>query len=244
MRIRLVNLHAYIIHGASSVQRVFRSPKEFVFEEFGLRVVRKAKRLPEKDVALVAKDVSGPSRQPTGNAPEEDRIWRKFHEIYESHLIDTSAVSYLTKFFVSTMIRELSDVASEGPIKCGVDELMKSHMFRASTIALAGRGVFDIDPNFSKTFWAYDKDFVPLLYGLPRLFCWTGWNARDSCWKTVRSYLERGWQHVDWKICDKNNPTWEPNFGSKLVRERELMMEKYGISLDGRASFELGLIWS
>ncbi|KAF5631729.1 cytochrome p450 3a7 [Fusarium sp. NRRL 52700] len=244
IRMRLGNVHAYLIHGTRNVQQVFRCSKELTFEEFALRVAQKVKRLPAKDAALVAKDISGSSRLPLTETREEDRIWRKFHEIYEFHLIGASAVSALTELFIDTMIDELSTVGTQGPIEIGIDEFMKHHMFRASTIALAGRKVFDIDPNFADVFWDYDEDFMSLLYGIPKFLCRKGSNARDNCLETVKGYLDQGWQNLDWRACQEQNPDWEPNFGSKLVREREVAMEKYGIGLDGRASFQMGLIWS
>ncbi|KAI1048894.1 hypothetical protein LB506_004766 [Fusarium annulatum] len=244
IRMRLGNVHAYLIHGTRNVQQVFRCSKELTFEEFALRVAQKVKRLPAKDAALVAKDISGSSRLPLTETREEDRIWRRFHEIYESHLIGANAVSALTELFIDTMIDELSTVGARGPIEVGIDEFMKHHMFRASTIALAGRKVFDIDPNFADVFWNYDEDFMSLLYGIPKFLCRKGSNARDKCLETVKGYLDQGWQNLDWRACHEKNLDWEPNFGSKLVREREVAMEKYGIGLDGRASFQMGLIWS
>ncbi|EMT66136.1 hypothetical protein FOC4_g10006525 [Fusarium odoratissimum] len=244
IRMRLGNVHAYLIHGTRNVQQVFRCSKELTFEEFALRVAQKVKRLPAKDAALVAKDISGSSRLPLTETREEDRIWRKFHEIYESHLIGANAVSALTELFIDTMIDELGTAATQGPIEIGIDEFMKHHMFRASTIALAGRKVFDIDPNFADVFWDYDEDFMSLLYGIPKFLCRKGSNARDKCLETVKGYLDQGWQNLNWRACHEKNPDWEPNFGSKLVREREVAMEKYGIGLDGRASFQMGLIWS
>ncbi|KAM0222085.1 hypothetical protein ACHAPA_009664 [Fusarium lateritium] len=244
IRMRLGNVHAYLIHGTKNVQQVFRCSKELTFEEFALRVAQKVKRLPAHDAALVAKDISGSSRLPLTETRDEDRIWRKFHEIYEHHLIGSTAVSALTELFINTMIDELSTVATQGPIEIGIDEFMKLHMFRASTIALAGQRVFDVDPNFADVFWDYDEDFMSLLYGVPKFLCRKGWNARDKCLETVKSYLDQGWQNLDWHDCHEKNPDWEPNFGSKLVREREVAMEKYGIGLDGRASFQMGLIWS
>ncbi|KAI9164115.1 Cytochrome P450 monooxygenase calL [Paramyrothecium foliicola] len=244
IRMRLGNVHAYLIHGNRNVQQVFRCSKELTFEEFALRVAHKVKRLPSNDVSLVAQDVSGSSRQPLVDTPHEDRIWRKFHEIYESHLVGSSAVSSLTGLFINSMVDQLNNISTEGSIQCGVDEFMRHHMFRASTIALAGQGVFSVDPKFAEHFWDYDEDFMSLLYGIPKFLCRKGWNARDKCLETVKAYLGKAWQHLDWNACQDTDPNWEPHLGSKLVREREVAMEKFGISLDGRASFQMGLIWS
>ncbi|KAK3315645.1 cytochrome P450 [Apodospora peruviana] len=246
VRLRLGNLHAYLIHGSRNIQHVFRCSRDLTFEEFALRVAHKVKRLPAEDVALVAKDLSGSSRVPLTDVPSEDpsRIWRKFHEIYENHLIGGKAVSFLTDLFVGSLVKEIDSVPDNEWMQCGVDEFMKDKMFRASTIALAGPGVFDIDPDFTKNFWDYDHDFMSMLYGLPKFLCRKGCDARDSCLETTRRYLERGWRNIDWSATEREDPSWEPNFGSKLVREREAAMDRYGISLQGRASFQMGLIWS
>ena len=202
------------------------------------------KGLPNKDTALVAKDLSGSSRVSLTETKEEDRIWRKFHELYESHLIGSSAVSSLTDLFIDNLMEQFQSIRGDGWVEWGVDEFMKDKMFRASTIALAGPGVFDIDPDFTETFWTYDTDFMSLLYGMPRFLCRRGWLARDRCLETVRQYLEKAWGSIDWSTTQEKDLSWESNFGSKLVREREVAMEKYGISLQGRASFQMGLIWS
>ncbi|KAM7198353.1 Cytochrome P450 [Rhypophila sp. PSN 637] len=246
VRLRLGNVHAYLIHGSRNVQHVFRCSRDLTFEEFALRVAHKVKRLPAEDVALVAKDLSGSSRVSLTDVPSEDpsRIWRKFHEIYENHLIGGKAVSFLTDLFVGSLVKEIDSVSDKEWTQCGVDEFMKDKMFRASTTALAGPGVFEMDPDFTRNFWDYDHDFMSMLYGLPKFLCRKGCDARDSCLETTRRYLERGWRNIDWSLVERDDPSWEPNFGSKLVREREAAMDRYGISLQGRASFQMGLIWS
>ncbi|SPO01744.1 related to cytochrome P450 7B1 [Cephalotrichum gorgonifer] len=244
IRIRLGNLHAYLISGSKNVQHIFRCSRDLTFEEFALRVAHNVKGLPDADTALVAKDLSGSSTVSLTETNEEDRIWRKFHELYETHLIGSNAVACLTDLFIGNVVEQFNHIRGRGWVECGVDDFMKDKMFRASTVALAGPGVFDIDPEFAETFWAYDKDFMSLLYGLPRFLCRSGWQARDRCLETVRRYLEKGWQNIDWSATQDHNPNWEPNFGSKLVREREVAMDKYGITLQGRASFQMGLIWS
>lgn len=244
LRLRLGNLHAYLISGSKSVQHIFRCSRDLTFEEFALRVAHNVKGLPADDTALVAKDQSGSSRVSLTETDEETRIWRRFHELYESHLIGSSAVSALTDLFVDNLADQFGSVAKGGWVECGVDAFMKDKMFRASTIALAGPEVFSVDPDFAETFWAYDRDFMSLLYGLPRFLCRKGWQARDRCLETVRRYLEKGWEGIDWDAVEAKNPSWESHFGSKLVREREVAMDKYGISLRGRASFQMGLIWS
>ncbi|KAK3311974.1 cytochrome P450 [Apodospora peruviana] len=58
---------------------------------------------------------------------------------------------------------------------------------------------------------------MAMLYGLPKFLCGKGSDARDRCLETTRRYLERGWRNIDWSATEKDDPSWEPNFGSKLM---------------------------
>lgn len=153
-------------------------------------------------------------------------------------------VHSLSDRFVKEFQAQISQVATEEWVTTGIDALLRHIMFQASTRTLAGPRVFAIDPHFEENFWKYDNSFMSLLYGFPRFLCREGWDARDRTLETVKRYLEKGWSHMDWESCRNDDPDWEINFGSKLIREREEAMEQYGISLQGRASFQMGLIWS
>ena len=226
------------------MQRIFRSSKDLTFEAFALRVMRNAKRLPRKDAAVVGLDKSGSSTKPLSECSDDTRIWRQFHEIFEKNLISNTAVHSMTKRFVEEFQHQINRTMTMDWTTAKINDLLQDIMLRASTQTLAGPGVFEIDPDFGKHFWEYDESFMSLLYGLPRVFCRTGWDARDRSLETVKQYLAKAWDCFDWQACQLTDPDWEPKFGSKLVREREDAMEKYGIELPGRASFQLGLIWS
>ena len=226
------------------MQHLFKCSRQLTFEEFALRVAQNVKRLPASDAALVGKDVSGSAVVSLTATTPDARIWRKFHELYEVHLIGTNAVSSLTNLFIEQLLKQFQVVQAGETITVGVDEFMKRHMFRASTIALAGPKLFETAPELEKDFWDYDQSFMSLLYGLPRFMCRRGYDARDKCLESVKRWLRQGWQDQDWDTVNATNPVWEENFGSCLLRQREVAMEKYGVSLEGRASFEMGLIWS
>jgi hypothetical protein len=207
-------------------------------------VAQKVKRLPADDAASVGLDKSGSATKPLTDCTEESRIWRKFHHIYEKNLIDNKMVHSLSDRFINEFQTQIAQVATDEWTTIGIDSLLRHIMFQASTRTLAGQRVFEIDPHFEEHFWKYDNSFMSLLYGFPRFLCREGWDARDRTLETVKQYLEKAWNYTDWKSCHNDDPDWERNFGSKLVRKREEAMERYGISLQGRASFEMGLIWS
>lgn len=244
VRIRLGSLHAYLVFGAHNVQTIFRNSKDLTFEEFALRVAQKVKRLPVDDAALLAADKSGSATRPLTDVTSTPRIWRKFHEIYEKNLTGSKAVSSLTDRFVDEFARQIKTSSKSSWKDVKINDMLQDIMLAASTITLAGPALFELDPHFTKHFWEYDEAFMSLLYGLPRFLCRKGWDARDHCLESVKSYLKRAWDNTDGKEAHGHNPDWDPYFGSKLVRAREEALKGFGISLEGRASFELGLIWS
>jgi hypothetical protein len=244
IRLRLGSIHAYLVFGARNVQAIFRNSKDLTFEEFALRVAQKVKRLPARDAAILVADKSGSSTRPMTDTPNSLRIWRKFHEIYENNLTGIGAVSLLTDRFVNEFVCQIDALPNGGWKNTKINDLLQDAMLTASTRTLAGPALFEIDPDFAKYFWYYDEAFMPLLYGLPRIFCRKGWDARDRALESVKAYLQQAWGKTDWQEIRRCNPDWEENFGSRLIRAREEAMMDYGISLDGRASFELGLIWS
>ena len=244
VRLRLGSIHAYLIFGAHNVQAVFRNSKDLTFEEFALRVAQKVKRLPARDAAILGADKSGSAARPLTDGPNNIRIWRTFHDIYEKNLTGIRAVSLLTNRFVNEFVIQIDTLSVDSVRNVKVNDLLQDSMLKASTRTLAGPALFEIAPDFAKHFWDYDEAFMPLLYGLPRYLCRKGWDARDRALEAVKDYLQRACEKIDWKETRRCNPDWEENFGSRLVRAREEAMMDCGISLEGRASFELGLIWS
>lgn len=228
------------------MQKLFRASKELTFEEFSVRVLEKVKKFPREDGIKMEADKSGSLVVPFHAVPKESRIWRAIHENYDSNLTGAGPVSALTNRFVALFTEELdAGVAAAGGrwTEASVNALLEDKMFRASTRTLAGDGVFDVAPNFTASFWAYDKSFMYFLYGLPRLFFPAAWRAREEVFGAVKAYIARAWDRMN-PITTGEQGDFDEQFGSRLVRTREAMYAKYGLSLDGRAASEMGLIWS
>ncbi|KAK8108373.1 hypothetical protein PG984_014174 [Apiospora sp. TS-2023a] len=252
VKIRLANEKpAYILSNAQDVQGLFRASKELTFEEFSVRVLEKVKKFPREDGAKMEADTSGSATIPLHPVPESSRIWRAIHANYDSHLTGSGPVSVLTNRFVRLFQEELDQVASaEGKgarwtTGC-VNSLLEDKMFRASTRTLVGDAIFDLSPTFTSDFWEYDQNFMYFLYGLPRFLFPSAWQARERVFNAVKAYIAQAWDRLDPRhaAAEHDNPDFDDHFGSRLVRTREAMYANYGLSLDGRAASEMGLIWS
>ena len=241
-RVRLGPVDAYLVTGAENVRAIFRKSKYLTFEELALYVAQKVKRCPAADVQLLKRDRSGSARLPLDLTPASERIWRQFHHIYEKHLMASDAVDDLTRRFTTEYTKLLQELPTNKWVEVRILDMLCTKMFEATTVTLVGRYVFEASPTFTKDFWEYDAAFTSLFYGFPRLFCRKGWDARDRALLAVKQYLQRAWLEVASERGDTEQE--KCSFGAKLVQRREEVMENYGMSLDGRASFELGLIWS
>ena len=203
-----------------------------------LRVIEKGILCPSSDIAKLAKDQSGSGLSALVPTPDEQRIWRQFHLMYEKHLLSKDAVDKLTLGFLGHFSTCLDEIcSSEKWVEVKVHDMLCDSMFKASTTTLVGSKLLGNNPEFVHDFWQWDADFMHLLYGVPRLFLRKGWAARKRCLAAVKSFLEEAEKSsgVENAKADGFSP---------LVQARELQMRNVGMSFDGRASFELGLIWS
>ncbi|KAK8076796.1 Cholesterol 7-alpha-monooxygenase [Apiospora phragmitis] len=115
-----------------------------------------------------------------------------------------------------------SNLTGSGPVSALTNRLLEDKMFRASTRTLVGDAIFDLSPSFTADFWG----------------------ARERVFGAVKAYIAQAWHHLDPRRVDGLDWDFDDHFGSRLVRTREAMYANYGLSLDGRAASEMGLIWS
>ncbi|KAI1842734.1 hypothetical protein JX265_005061 [Neoarthrinium moseri] len=244
IKVRVASLHMYMITGADNIQTLFRNSKDLTFEFMQIRVAQTVKGLPEQDATRLSIDNSGTLATPLSPVPEKERIWRQLHNIYAENLAHGRAVDCLTSMFVSEFSRMIDEEPRGKWKRTQVYKLLQDKMFRASTMVLAGPGILESNPGFAKKFWQYDAGFMKLLLGNPRFACRQAWDARDHCLEATKRWLANGWAKMDWQAASQQNPDWEPNFGHRLVRAREQCLQSYGVSLEGRASLQMGLIWA
>ncbi|KAH0548593.1 hypothetical protein GP486_007863 [Trichoglossum hirsutum] len=244
-------IYTYVITGPRNVQAFFRGARELDFEFFIINVSIKAWRMPHRDAKKLEEDSSGPAAQSLGGVGEGGRIFFKLREIYHSNFLHTKSVSQLLDRWIEGYLTALDHPHEmQFPQSWGrewtvlpIYKFLRGQMLIATTMALAGPQFLEQCPTFGRDIWEFDKMFITLLSGTPRFLCRRGWDARDRLIVATERWLRRAWAEYDWQDEKLQSLDWEANFGHRVMRERERTLKSYGISLEGRATLQAGLIW-
>ena len=234
MKVRLASNHAYIISGSKIVQSVFRSAKNLSFDAEFFQILQRVYSLPEGDATLLC-----------GNSPAEcKKTVHGLEKLYAAHLASPRATSSLIGQFLETYTQELETFENQEWTEVEIHGFLRQAMSKAAISALIGPNIFKRSPSFVEDYWQFDTNFKSLLYGMPTLLCQKETLARDRVLEKVKSFLTGAWDRVDWNNEQQIDADWEPVFGSRMVRELEKFLHGLGISVHGRASIELSLIFA
>lgn len=160
--------------------------------------------------------------------------------LYHEYLLAPAQVNILTSKFVETFRHELAELGSAS-ISGDLVRILRDAMFRASTTAFMGSKVLELCTNWASDFWAFDKDMLQLFYGLPHFMS-----------KDVHSALQRLLDAGEkWHAAARENfdaeagkdLDWEPWYGCRFLRKRQVMYETAGLSARGSVSPDIGFLF-
>jgi cytochrome P450 len=233
----------HIIFSPSAVQALFKA-KGTTREIFNQNVVARSFALSKDDVAKQhGLDKNGKKRE--FEKAEMDPL--HLHEMINNEkLLRSDAVNELTTEFTRVM---WDDVSKELPGKgqsqeVGLYAFLRSLVFKASTVALMGEKMIEVYPELEKEFFEFDNIMLALFFGLPRFVIPESFRIRD---RTIAGVLR--W-HNELAKEGKSTPTnpdgdigWEPYYGSRMNRARQVYYETIGLSMKGRAGLDLGMMF-
>lgn len=226
---------AHVISSAAAVQAVFKN-KTMSRELFNHQLARNSLGTSQADAERI-----WPPAAVLATATDKDRN-DGMDALNHEYLLSKSAVTALTTKFkecFDTSLK-LADIDHEWKTLDLLDWL-KIRMFNASTTAVLGSKILEMNPKLADQYWYYDSGFLPRFYGLPKLVKPEAYVHMEE----LISQTER-WVQYNLDQCSRNppeEPEWEPNFGAKLVRARHRLYERKGVTLRGRAAFDLGLLF-
>ena len=117
-------------------------------------------------------------------------------------------------------------------------------VFTATTTALCGSYMFELNPTFNEDFWEYIRHIPTLYKGLPRWWNPKAHRARDKCLAAIKKWHLHAWSHVDHSR-DDDSVAWEPYFGARIMRTRYTYAKKMEATTDeSRAAEDLGMIFA
>jgi cytochrome P450 len=233
----------HLIFSPSAVQALFRS-KATTRELFNQQVVARSFGLSTEDVArLHGLDERGMRKD--FEKPDLDPV--HIHEaINNEKLLKSDAVNELTKEFSRVFRDEVqTELSGKGQTReVGLYAFLRPLVFKASTIALMGEKILQSYPELEDDFFEYDNVMLDLFLGLPKTIIPKAFRIRE---KTIAGVLR--W-HNELAKEGRSTPTdpdgevgWEPYYGSRTNRARQIFYEKIGLSMHGRAGLDLGMMF-
>ncbi|KKO97598.1 hypothetical protein THAR02_10304 [Trichoderma harzianum] len=125
-------------------------------------------------------------------------------------------------------------------------ELTRNYVATTAIPAIYGTDFVENFPELWKWMWIYNEAFVLLAMSVPSWIPWPrlqrGKLARRRLLAFLYEFNEAMDKHMDGEEVD---PKWQNlDNVSQLVKSRIALFREHGVSLDGRASFDLALLWA
>ncbi|KAK4148765.1 hypothetical protein C8A00DRAFT_19454, partial [Chaetomidium leptoderma] len=222
----------YAVAGPQNVQRLLGSPEIFDGDFIHYVLMDKQWDMTKPEMAKFRKDKSGRHKKPlpgTEHAPVEQRYWRNHNRLYTDFLTEPSHGDSLATQFTTRFTERLDAQPTGEWVTVRLLDFFKEHMAECAIATLFGTQMLDLNPDFTKHYWAYDKVAGSLICGLP---LWTQPRAariKDGLHAMVRRHITSAWDSFDWAGPDAD-ASWEPHFGSRLSRESARWLREQGFS--------------
>ena len=240
--IRLGPEFSYIPLTASATEAMFKHPKQLSTDKFVLM-------LEQHGFGMLPPDLEKFNTKHTDegiNHQKGDFVYPADFGL-QRYLLRQDAVNALTSEFVrlfhGKLQKDTSIANGEDWLNLDLYNWLKHTMFYASTCALMGTHIFEVYPNVAYDFFAFDSEILRIVYGTPRFLAPEVYAAQqrllDGCEKWIGDAMKQYRGSTEWDAGDD----WEPLLGSRLTRAKEEMFEKAGLSLRGKASLELGIMF-
>lgn len=219
---------------------IFKNSKVLT-KEPSTQMIFKNSGMPQDDRNIFARDKSGVGPTSLADTPEDQRIWKRTHDIGHHHLASGRMVTILTKKFMDCFAEELNKVPKDETSTIPLYDFFKNVMFKASMMATVGPEISRLNPDLNKTYWDFDESFLLIVIGLPKFLYRKGHSARNRMLSATTKWIKSAHRNFDEK--DKESD-WEKCFGSRFVREEMMAMAHVGISEEGQAASMMSMIWA
>jgi len=169
----------------------------------------------------------------------------KQEAIVQRYLIRTDRVTELSDTFVKAIQRELHDTGKDRNEACtvGIATWIRSRMFTASVRALMGDKLFDVYPEIIDDWSGYDEAIMSLFCGIPRFIIPEKYAARAKILHGLTRYQRAAWDECKGVIPEPDGVSWEPLYGSRYNRARQLYYQEQQMSFQGKAAMDGGTMF-
>ena len=189
---------------------------------------------------------SAGSAENSSTALEED-VEQLIHRSIRNGLSGLHLDSLTARFQHYLQVQSEADLACmKGDEWTGLPDLngfVEKHVFEAAIGSMFGTHILSLNPTLAEDFWNFNRVIKSLFMGLPRWTNPAAYRARDKMLESIQKWQTYAGQHCD--IARVGDVEWEPYYGSKFIRERQVLLTKRGIVDErARAAENFAFMWA
>jgi hypothetical protein len=122
--------------------------------------------------------------------------------------------------------------------------VIQNSVFKASTTAICGPHLFNLNPDLVTDFWYFDNCLPGLFKNLPRWMIPKSFKIRDKLKNSILKWHNHANKHYDWNDPEAAKLEWEEYFGARIMRERQKDWSGInGMTEEAKAASDLGMVW-
>ena len=164
-------------------------------------------------------------------------------KINVEYMLKTERVNEMTSKFVDSLSEQVSEDFSSGPGEISLNVWLKRIMFRASTTALMGSKILEIIPDLEQLFFQFDQDMLSMFFGLPKFMIPKQIANRDKAVNALVRWHEAVAKASNSNIVDPETIAWEPLYGSRVTRARQIYYRKKNLPVRAASGLDLGSLF-
>jgi len=147
--------------------------------------------------------------------------------------------AHFTRVLEEVLVQDAQDVAKLQDI--GLYDWIRDRMFTASTTALLGEEILKMYPDYCKDFYGFDRDFLSFFFQLPSFMMGEAIATRKRIFDNLEAWSKEMHTRSGGEPVDPEGPAWEPLFGSRLNRARQLDYKNRKLNTRTAAALDLGI---
>ena len=234
MTLSLGNVKTYLIHGPETIRELFASGKSLAKDGLAMSSFEdpRANNAADGEQAIGGETLDSPTN-----------IGEKLQDLQKRMLAPGIESERLATRFATAFQALLQDGGLDPHCSVGIFKFLHDRMLRASTAALMGSAMVDLNPTFVTDYWAFDE---ALLLGRPDRADARELGTRARFLEAVTRYIDAMQETVVRRLSSDDDPEERTSLPSRLfdAHLRTLRTQMSGTSPARQAHHLAPLVWA
>lgn len=241
VRVVFAGVSNYVISGPESVAAYFKESRDLSNSTRNVIIMEKAFGCPRH---LLHQFQSGAADQNSNDiSVQVDQLIHKSVNMGLAGQDLEAVTTHFQEHYTEHLMQSAAELGNDW-VQCeDICSLVEDHVFESAAHALFGPFMLSLNPNLARDFWAFNKYFRPLVVGVPRWLSPAAYKARDTMVESIKRWQRHASLHYTPE--ELGGVDWEPLWGSKVVRERQVLLTRRRIVDEtARAAENLAIMWA